>query len=425
MYGILGFVLITFFTTFGDVVENTASVYLYNTRTKTYDTIYALDSKIGTLVSLPKLCTHLNISWNWDWHKEQFQCYTAHDTVYFFSNVPFYKINESSFQIPYPPRHNDGQLYLKAELIQNILSSIIEEDIVWNEKSRIFKVDKVLDDELVISHGKTAVTNKKNGTNAALGRVDISAKDMSTAIEIFNKNPEDAINVVVLDPGHGGKDPGAIGPGGTMEKDVVLAIGLKLRDELQKVGSLDIFMTRTRDVFIPLRDRTKFANDKNADLFISIHANSISGNKKRKNSVRGYKIYFLSHAKNEDDRLTAMLENSVTKLEEQNQTMNYLQNVISDMANTEYLVESQDISIFIAEAFTRSLNKIYKLHTGVGQANFWVLNGAYMPSVLIETCFISNPFEEKLLKNKNFQKKVACAISEAVIHFKKKYEAGL
>ncbi len=235
----------------------------------------------------------------------------------------------------------------------------------------------------------------------------------------------ESIKTVVIDPGHGGKDAGAVGPSDLYEKDVVLAIGLELKKLLQEKTDIKVHMTRDKDVFIPLRQRTKFANQKKADLFISIHANSIGGDKAKKARVKGYKMYFLSHAKNEDDKRAAMIENSVIELEDDEQgSGNYLENILNDMANNEYLKESQDISIRITEAFGNNVTQIRKLHTGVGQANFWVLNGAFMPAVLVETAFISNPNEEKLLKSLKFQKKVAKAISDAVIDFKKKYEGN-
>ena len=234
------------------------------------------------------------------------------------------------------------------------------------------------------------------------------------------------IKTVVLDPGHGGKDPGAIGIGGTKEKDVVLGITLQLRDLLKKKSKLTVYLTRDKDIFIPLNERTGFANSKKADLFISVHANSIGGSVKRKESTKGYKIYFLSQAKNEEDKLAAMRENAVIELEEKPQNYSSLQNVLIDLAGNEYLQESQDMCILLHKKFDSSLTKkISRLHLGIGQANFWVLNGAYMPSVLIETGFVSNKSEEKLLSDKNFQKEMAAAIYESIVDFSKRYESGL
>jgi N-acetylmuramoyl-L-alanine amidase len=234
------------------------------------------------------------------------------------------------------------------------------------------------------------------------------------------------LKTIVLDPGHGGKDPGASGITGVKEKDVVLSIALKVRDLLKKNSKLKVLCTREKDVFIPLSDRTKFANDNKADFFISIHADAVPGTAKRKDNTKGYKIYFLSQAKNEEDKLVAMRENAVIELEDKPQNYSSLQNVLIDLAGNEYLRESQELCILLDQKFDGSLeNKINKLHLGVGQANFWVLNGAFMPSVLIETGFLSNPDEEKLLADKKFQEKMASAIYGAIIGFQDLYGSGI
>lgn len=248
---------------------------------------------------------------------------------------------------------------------------------------------------------------------------------ISTVIPQKNTNA-DGVKTIVLDAGHGGKDPGATGITGILEKDVVLGITLKVRDLLKKNSKLKLLLTRDKDVFIPLSDRTKFANDNKADLFISVHADAVPGNKKRKENARGYKIYFLSQAKNEEDKLVAMRENAVIELEEKPQNYGSLQNVLIDLAGNEFLSESQFLCILLDQKLDTSLDrKITKLHLGVGQANFWVLNGAYMPSVLIETGFLSNSSEEKLLSDKKFQNQMALAICNAILGFRDKYETGL
>jgi len=231
------------------------------------------------------------------------------------------------------------------------------------------------------------------------------------------------IRTVVIDPGHGGKDPGAIGPTGVMEKDVVLGIGLELKKMLEKAG-LKVHMTRSKDVFIPLRDRTKFANDKRADIFVSIHADAIDGDKKKRDAVKGYKVYFLSHAKNEEDKMVAMRENAVIELEGKESIQNYtaLQDVLNSIAGAEYLRESQDLSIIIEQSLGSNVKTIPRLQLGVGQANFFVLNGALMPSVLVEVGFISNTAEETLLSDKRTQYQQAAALNAAIIQFKKQVE---
>lgn len=198
---------------------------------------------------------------------------------------------------------------------------------------------------------------------------------------------------------------------------------MQVRDLLRKKPGIKVYCTRETDSFVPLCDRTRMANKWKADLFISIHANAVPGDQKKKETARGYKVYFLSQAKNEEDKLVAMRENAVIELEEKPQNYTALQNVLSDLAGNEFLRESQDIRILLDQQFAARLHdQIGRLARGIGQANFWVLNGAYMPSILIETGFISNQREEQLLTDKAFQKEMASAISNAVISFTKKYE---
>ena len=226
--------------------------------------------------------------------------------------------------------------------------------------------------------------------------------------------------IVVIDPGHGGKDPGATGPGGTDEKDVVLSISLEIKKYLSKYKNVKVFLTRENDTFVTLRKRVEFANDKNADLFVSVHANASETSV----SVGGYKMYFLSEAKNEIDEWTEKLENSVIDLEDKSQTSG-LESILLSLASSEFIKESQDFSIMLEKSFGKNLKEIEKLHSGVGQANFYVLNGALMPAVLIETAFISNAKEEKLLKDKKFQKETAESVGAAILDFLKKYGGGL
>ena len=243
-------------------------------------------------------------------------------------------------------------------------------------------------------------------------------KKVNDAVSVAdNSNSNNNISgIIVIDPGHGGRDPGAIGPGGVEEKDVVLTISLELKKYLSKYKNIKVYLTRETDVFVPLRERTHFANSKSADLFVSVHANA-----SRKNTnVGGYKMYFLSEAKNESDESTARLENSVLELEGESQ-LTGLESILLSLANSEYIKESQEFAIMLEKSFEKNMKDIQKLHTGVGQANFFVLNGASMPAVLVETAFISNPREEKLLADKKFQKNSGESIGAAIIEFLRKY----
>jgi N-acetylmuramoyl-L-alanine amidase len=217
--------------------------------------------------------------------------------------------------------------------------------------------------------------------------------------------------IIVIDPGHGGHDPGAIGPAGTNEKDVTLAIAYELKKLLDEDGSYKAILTRSDDRFIPLGERAEIANKLHADLFISIHCNA---NINR--SVDGFEIYFLSERATDPSAIaTENLENSVLELEGKNdREKTTLQKMFWSMMLNEYINESAELSGFIAAETPRRL-KI--ANRGVKQAGFYVLRGAEMPAVLVESAFISNYSQEMKLRTRAFQILVADSVYEGVIRY--------
>lgn len=227
------------------------------------------------------------------------------------------------------------------------------------------------------------------------------------------------IDVIVIDPGHGGKDPGAVGPSGTKEKDITLELAKRLKDLLEKrLPATRIELTRTSDTFVELEKRRQFANRIGAKLFISIHVNA---NKQR--SLRGFSTYVLGVAKTKEAIEVAQKENSIVEFEKASdayaefQAPEYILNAI---AQNTFLKESQDLA--------REINTAVKQYTsmtlerGVYQAGFLVLLGINMPGVLVEAGYISNPAEERLLKTRTFQQKIAEALCEGIVKFKKQCE---
>ncbi len=358
------------------------------------------------------------LSWKWDFASERLLAARKGLRILFVREMPFYLVNDSLRQMACAPVRSGGLLYVPAAMLAGILSRATGDSITWREEDSTLAVMRMpaemaghkpsADSAVLVSRERDTVSRPRDSASA--GRV---------------KQPrQELIRTIVIDPGHGGMDPGAIGQSGLAEKTVVLGIGLALKDLFKKKTKMSVFMTRDSDRFIPLVDRTRFANEKKADIFVSIHANSIEGNKKKKDGTRGFKVYFLSQAKNEEDKLVAMRENAVIELEDKSHRYDNLQDILIDMAGNEYLRESQDFSIMVTDAFSSGLKTIPRLHLGIGQANFWVLNGSYMPSVLIEVGFISNSQEEKDLGDPAVEKTIASGIFEAVMSFKKKYEAG-
>lgn len=215
--------------------------------------------------------------------------------------------------------------------------------------------------------------------------------------------------IVVIDAGHGGKDGGAIN-GKLLEKNIVLSLALKIGDELKKKG-YKVYYTRANDRFINLRDRTKIANDKKANMFISIHANA-SPNKKAAASMHGFETFFLSPARSERSKEIAEKENQ-SDLEEANYFSK--QNFLHSLSR-EKIIASNRLAIDIQRHTLSVLNKKYKVNDGgVREAPFWVLVGAQdMPAVLVEVGYITHPVESKRLANKSYQDLLAEGIANGI-----------
>lgn len=264
-------------------------------------------------------------------------------------------------------------------------------------------------------------------------RIQISIADINFDLEEADTSPiigpDNKIDVIVVDAGHGGRDFGAIGSKRTKEKEVTLSIAKELAKLIRKDKLFKVIMTRDRDKFISLDKRAEIANKAGADLYISIHANASP-----KRSVRGWNVFFLAAAKNDSARAVAQLENSffLRELSAGGQSSNGpfgddnddnyydpIVSILNEMIMTEFQTESQDFAMMIDREFRRNLKIPAR---GVDQAAFVVLNKVYTPSVLIEAAFISNKTEEKLLKQKKYQKKVAKSIYKAIKRFKNKYD---
>ena len=213
---------------------------------------------------------------------------------------------------------------------------------------------------------------------------------------------------IVIDPGHGGTDPGAVN-GSLKEKTAVLGVAKKLGEILKSRG-YKVYFTRSTDVFINLRSRTKFANDKMADLFVSIHANAAPNAAKAK-SMHGIETFFLSPARSERSKNAAALENK-SDIEE----MNYFsQQTFLNVLNREKIIASNKLGIDIQKDILASARKVYAASDGsVREAPFWVLVGALMPAVLVEIGYITHPVEGEKLFDEAYQKALANGIANGI-----------
>jgi len=226
---------------------------------------------------------------------------------------------------------------------------------------------------------------------------------------------EPAVRVVVIDPGHGGENVGAQGPGGTLEKNIALSIARKLRAELVNARGLQVFLTRERDEEVELDARTAIANNYKADLFVSIHANA-----SRARGAKGSEVYFLSYQASDDEsRWTAQLEGAAEPVAGAAPGSD-LALILWDMAQAEHLEESSALASRIQEELAVVTGSEGR---GVKQAPFRVLVGAAMPAVLVEVAFISNPEEEKLLASEAYQVKIAASLARGIERFRRERSA--
>jgi N-acetylmuramoyl-L-alanine amidase len=233
-------------------------------------------------------------------------------------------------------------------------------------------------------------------------------------IDIYGEKQAASIRKrIVLDPGHGGHDPGAVGPNNLYEKDIVLDIALKLKKILANDPNIEIFLTRETDVFTPLDHRTAIANGKKADLFVSIHANASP-----RRDARGIETYLLNWTNDEEALKVAARENAISlkKMKKMNEGRNVLDVMLSDLKRDNKRDESLKLANFVQQNMVTGLNKSYShiVDHGVKQALFYVLFGAEMPSVLVEVSFISNPLEEKLLARDGYRAELAQSIAAGI-----------
>jgi len=222
--------------------------------------------------------------------------------------------------------------------------------------------------------------------------------------------PRWSLRTIVIDPGHGGDEVGALGPTGTLEKDVTLAISRKLRGALASRLGVQVFLTREGDQALSLDERAAIANNYKADVFLSIHANA-----SRSQGARGSEVYFLSyHPTDEESRRVALVEGSLATGSDPSAPGSDLTLVLWDMAQADHLEESSALASRLQEGLAGVTGSEGR---GVKQAPFRVLVGATMAAVLVEVAFISHPEEEKLLVSDLYQSKVVAAIVDGVARY--------
>ena len=251
------------------------------------------------------------------------------------------------------------------------------------------------------------IQGQKNA--APVATIDKSKKRTATLPE-KGKLSASGIRKIVLDPGHGGKDPGAIGVGGIAEKDIVLAVAKKLERKLKQEMGVEVVLTRRDDRFIPLEDRTAIANAEGADLFVSLHMNASPNGE-----AKGLETYYLDNTNDEGSLRLAARENSTSR-----RNVSDLQFILSDMTQNMKLEDSitlaHHLQHSLVDGMSTRLAEVKDL--GVKKALFYVLVGARMPSVLVEMFFITNKTEGRAMSEESYQNAVVDALYDGILKYK-------
>lgn len=254
----------------------------------------------------------------------------------------------------------------------------------------------------------------------------VASPDPETVETTHPRHEKKGTFTVVIDAGHGGKDPGAIGKlqdgDELFEKTVTLQVARKLRDALQKYKGIKVVMTRDKDEFLELAQRTKLANAAKGELFVSLHCNSIPLNSKRREEVKGFMVYLLREAKDDNDRAIERRENEAIKYETgeraKKQTLDPVEWMMLEHQLNLYTKESERLAGLVVKTLSKE-GTVEKERTGAGQAGFFVLVGALMPSVLVEMGYLSNSGDAAILSDPSKQKRIADNLAKAIDEFRR------
>ncbi len=300
-------------------------------------------------------------------------------------------------------KHAHSQLNERSAKKEILKKEILKKEIL---KKEILKKE-ILKKEILKKEILKKEILKKEAENESKNQVFIAEKN-----DAFIKTKRKKHKKIVLDAGHGGKDCGAMSANLVCEKDIVLEVVKFLHKELKKRG-YSVLLTRDKDIYIDLVARTELANKKSADLFISVHANSIP--KRSTSNAHGIETYFLSTARSERARKVAEQENK----DDVNLMDYFSKSLLLNSLNTQRLIVSNKLAIDVQYGMLQSVRKNYPdvVDGGVREGPFWVLAGALMPSILIEIGYNSHAIESKRIQSKPYQKILAKGIADGIDSF--------
>lgn len=304
-----------------------------------------------------------------------------------------------------PMRTSGGNILVPVDFLAKALPALLGRSVAVDEK-----------------HSTVLVGEKGTGEFDGVGHDGLNRLaafiDRDELLPPEKKKPVPrGLKVVVIDPGHGGRDKGAQGGTGTKEKDLVLSISRKLRTMLEEDLGVKVVLTRTVDYFVGLKERTAIANNNRADLFLSIHANAAF-----RRSVRGYETYYLSFSASDlEASQVALLENRALGVEGREGEEALLEAILWDMAQLEYINQSGELAARVQQSMVKHAGGRDR---GVRQAPLAVLMGARMPATLVEVGFITNPEQEIKLNRDTYQTRIARSLFEAVADYNRSLMRG-
>jgi N-acetylmuramoyl-L-alanine amidase len=225
----------------------------------------------------------------------------------------------------------------------------------------------------------------------------------------------DRVDVVIIDPGHGGDDWGNVGPKGLMEKEVVLDIARGLKNLFLESDDLKVFLTRESDLNVPIQQRARLANQNGGDVFLSLHTHF-----SQDPTESGFQIFISGQPVSKEDSIIQISENNPSNINSVDEIMDTLSHL--DTTQSKFVKESKYLALIFQEELSRILPTKDK---GISQADFFVLRKAYMPGIVIQIAHISSPYEELLLEDETFKKWVAQALYQAILRFRERSPGSL
>jgi N-acetylmuramoyl-L-alanine amidase len=334
--------------------------------------------------------------------------------VEIFPENPFLLWDGEPIHLADAPYRLDGQMFLPVQFLVDVLTWRLPGAFRYDVGSWRLEILETPGDPADRTRGPAG----SEGGAASVARPSGGAAPAGGAAP-----PSPPARVVIIDAGHGGRDPGTVGRSGVREKDVALGIALRLAEILKDDKKLEVHLTRDDDTLVPIWRRGELATEWKGEgygVFLSIHANALPGSP----GTRGYETYFLSEARTEHERRVAALENAAMELEddegppEQTQDMSF---ILSELRNLDH----QHWSALLAEYIQTDLSEVHPgPNRGVKQGPFAVITNTLMPAVLVEVGFLSNREEERLLTEEEFQEDTARALAAAVQAFFTRYPPG-